>query len=44
MAHKGKFRMVKHHAGQNHRNAKQGGHGKGKGKRLIKTAHKKGKR
>ncbi len=42
---KGKFRMVKHHAAQNHRSAKQGGHGGGKGKHLLKTAHtKKGKK
>ena len=42
---RGKFRMVKHHAGQNHRNPKQSGHGGGKHKRLIKTATKaKGRR
>lgn len=39
MARKGKFRMVKHHASQNHRHPKQAGHGGSKkGKRLIKKA------
>jgi len=44
MARRGKVRMVKHHASQNHRNAKQSGHGKGKKKRLIKTAFGKGRK
>lgn len=46
MPRKGKFRMVKHHAAQNHRHPKQGGHGGKKGnKHLIKTAHtKKGRK
>jgi hypothetical protein len=45
MARKGKFRMVKHHAAQNHRHSKQGGHGGSKSKALIKTAHtKKGRK
>lgn len=42
---KGKFRMVKHHASQNHRNKKQSGHGGSKSKHLIKQGHtKKGRK
>lgn len=43
---KGKFRMVKHHAAQNHRHPTQKGHGGSKhGKKLIKKSFgKKGKR
>jgi hypothetical protein len=34
---KGKFRMVAHHAAQNHRHSKQAGHGGGRKKALIKS-------